>query len=282
VSDAPNSSLRSPAPNLDYYTPPAPAVPTAPRTRDRPRPMTFDLNDKVAVVTGSSSGIGAAIATALVSAGANVVLNSSSTPREGTRLADRLVQAIYVQGGVSDPVDAHRIVEAALSTWGRLDILVNNAGTTTPIPHDDLASASPDVWRRILDVNLIGAWNLISGSVEPLRAAEGSIINISSVAGITASGSSVPYSVSKAGLNHMTRLLAKALGPQITVNAIAPGFIDSPWTKDMSDEADAVRRDSPLRRLGTPEDVARACLALISMRYTTGEVLLVDGGMHLH
>jgi ketoreductase RED2 len=228
VSDASNSSHRSPAPNLDYYAPPAPGVPTVPRTPDRPRPMTFDLNDKVAVVTGSSSGIGAAIATALVSAGANVVLNSSSTPREGTRLADRLVQAIYVQGDVADPGDAHRVVEAALSTWGRLDILVNNAGTTTPIPHDDLASASPDVWRRILDVNLIGAWNLISGSVEPLRAAEGSIINISSVAGITASGSSVPYSVSKAGLNHMTRLLAKALGPQITVNAIAPGFIDSP------------------------------------------------------
>ena len=120
-----------------------------------------------------------------------------------------------------------------------------------------------------------------SASVEALRRSEGTIINITSVAGSRPGGSSIPYAVSKAALNHLTALLALTLGPEITVNAVAPGLIDTPWTFGLDDARDVVEQTAPLRRIGTAEDVAQVCLAVAQMRYTTGEVFLVDGGMHL-
>jgi len=241
-----------------------------------------ELKGTVALVTGSSSGIGTAVVTAFAELGASVVVNSASSVAEGRQVAAELPDAIYVQADVSDPESAKRLVAAAVERYGRLDIVVNNAGTTAVIPHDDLDAATTDIWERILRVNVVGTWNVIQAAVPHLRAAgEGVILNITSLAGIRPVGSCIPYAVSKAALNHMTVLLANALGPEIRVNAVAPGLIDTPWTAHWDTMRDTVRETALLRRTGTPEDVADACVGLIGTRYATGQVLVVDGGMAL-
>ena len=241
-----------------------------------------DLSGKVAVVTGSSSGIGAATARLLADRGASVLVNSHSSVEAGREVAASLPDAFYVQADVADPEGCAAIVSAAGERWGRIDILINNAGTTKLIPHHDLDSASPDVWRRILDVNVIGTWQMTTAAVPLLRASgDGSVVNITSVAGVRYTGSSIPYAVSKAALNHMTGLLANVLGPEVRVNAVAPGLVDTPWTADWEAIRQHVVAAAPLRRSAQPEDVAEVCLSLITARHVTGQVVLVDGGMSL-
>ncbi|MFI1940276.1 SDR family NAD(P)-dependent oxidoreductase [Streptomyces purpureus] len=240
---------------------------------------------RVALVTGSSSGIGAAVARRLAAAGIRVVVNSARSVEAGQALAAELPDARYIQADVSDETQATGLVAAAVEAYGRLDILVNCAGTTRFIPHDDLDAASPDVWRHLYDVNVIGVWQTITAAVPHLRAnGAGCVVNISSQAGVRPGGSSIPYAVSKAAVNHMTKLLAKTLGPGIRVNAVAPGFIDTPWFDGVegADEAKAhVAGAVPMRRVGRPEDIAQAVFDLAHAAYITGEVLLVDGGGHL-
>jgi ketoreductase RED2 len=241
-----------------------------------------DLQGKVALVTGSSSGIGAATARALAAEGVRVVVNSARSAEAGQALADELPGATYVQADVSDADQAAALVEQAVADHGRLDILVNNAGTTTVIPHHDLEAAGPEVWRRIFDVNVIGTWQVTVAAVPHLRAAgDAAVVNVSSVAGHEATGSSIPYAASKAAVSHMTVLLANVLGPDVRVNAVAPGLVDTPWTADWELVRAVVRELAPLRRSGTPEDVATVIVALADARYVTGEVVLVDGGLHL-
>ena len=145
----------------------------------------------------------------------------------------------------------------AVEDHGRLDILVNNAGTTEVIAHPDLDAASPEVWRRIFDVNVIGTWQVTVAAVPHLRAGgDGAVVNVSSVAGHTTRGSSIPYATSKAAVSHMTELLANVLGPEIRVNAVAPGLVDTPWTADWDVVREFVRAQAPLQRSGTPEDIA--------------------------
>jgi ketoreductase RED2 len=241
-----------------------------------------DLKGRVALVTGSSSGIGAAIAATFAELGARVVVNSVSSVAEGEQLAATLPDATYVQADVSNPADAKRLVGETVEHYGRLDILVNNAGTTSVIPHHDLDAATNEIWERILRVNVLGSWSMIQFAAPHLRASgDGVILNITSLAGVRAVGSSIPYAVSKAALNHLSVLLANALGPEIRVHAVAPGLIDTPWTADWDTIREAVRDAAPLHRSGRPEDVADACVALIGARYSTGQVLVVDGGLAL-
>ncbi|NGN70162.1 glucose 1-dehydrogenase [Streptomyces sp. A7024] len=241
---------------------------------------------KVALVTGSSSGIGAAVARRLAAAGMKVVVNSGRSVEAGRAVAAELPDAVYVQADVSDQAAAQRLVDETISTYGRLDILVNCAGTTEFIAHDDLEAASPEVWRRLYDVNVIGVWQLITAAAPHLRKAEGggAIVTISSQAGVRPNGSSIPYAVSKAAVNHMTQLLAKTLGPEIRVNAVAPGYTDTPWF-DGVEGTDAMKetiaRRVPLGRIGQPEDIAGAVFDIANSAYITGEILLVDGGGHL-
>lgn len=244
--------------------------------------MAPELQDKVALVTGSSSGIGAATARALADCGAQVVVNSARSVEAGEKLARQLPGAVYVQADVADAAQAAALVQRVVEHHGRLDILVNNAGTTALIPHHDLAAATPDVWRRIFDVNVVGTWQVTAAAVPHLRrAGDAAIVNVSSVAGHATTGSSIPYAASKAAVSHMTRLLANVLGPQVRVNAVAPGMIDTPWTADWDLAREVVSQRSALQRVGTPEDVAQLIVALASARYVTGEVVLVDGGLTL-
>jgi ketoreductase RED2 len=244
--------------------------------------MSAHLQGKVVIVTGSSSGIGAAVAATFAEAGASVVVNSASSVLAGEQVAQGLPDAVYVQADISEPDQAERLVASAVDHYGRLDIVVNNAGTTAVIPHNDLDAATNEIWERIFRVNVLGTWNVIHAATPHLRSSgDGVILNVTSVAGVRPLGSSVPYAVSKAALNHLTVLLAKALGPEIRVNAVAPGLIDTPWTEGWDDLRTAVEQIAPLRRSGIPQDVADACVALVAARYATGQVLVLDGGLAL-
>ncbi|HET7531266.1 MAG TPA: glucose 1-dehydrogenase [Mycobacteriales bacterium] len=238
----------------------------------------------VALVTGSSSGIGAQVARRLVAEGHRVVVNSVRSVDEGRALAAELGDGVahYVQGDVAADGEGARIVADAVAHFGRLDVLVNNAGTTVRIPHGDLETATPEVFRRLFDVNVVGAWQVTVAAVPHLQAAGGGcIVNVASLAGVRPTGSSVPYAVSKAALNHLTVLLANVLGPAIRVNAVAPGLIDTPWTADWDDVRGAVQAMAPLQRSGQPDDVAEVVLSLVRAAYVTGQVWVVDGGLSL-
>ena len=236
----------------------------------------------MALVTGSSSGIGEAVVRALAAEGATVVVNSASSVAAGEAVAASLPDASYVRADIADEGQARAMVATTVERHGRLDVLVNNAGTTVVIPHHDVDAVTVDVWRRILDVNLIGTWTVTVAALPHLRASgAGCVVNVTSVAGVRQTGSSIPYAASKAALNHLTRLLANVTGPEVRVNAVAPGLIDTPWTETWDVIREAVRANSPLRRSGTPEDVAAAVLALVHSPYQTGDVVVVDGGLHL-
>jgi len=237
----------------------------------------------VALVTGSTSGIGAAVARRLVARGTRVVLNSVSSVDAGRAMVEELGDAAhYVQGDISVDADVARLVAETVDHFGRLDVLVNNAGTTQVIPHSDLEAATPEVFRRLYDVNVVGTWALTVAAMPHLRAAgNGCVVNVSSLAGVRPTGSSIPYAASKAALNHVTRLLANVVGPEVRVNAVAPGLVDTPWTADWDAVRAAVQATSPLKRSAQPEDVAEVVLSLIASTYVTGQVWVVDGGLAL-
>jgi ketoreductase RED2 len=243
--------------------------------------MTSSLNGRVALVTGSSSGIGAATARALAAEGAAVVVNSSSSVETGRALAAEL-SGTYVRADIADADQARALVDQTVRDHGRLDVLVNNAGTTVVIPHADFEAATPEVWRRILDVNVIGTWQVTVAAIPHLRSSDdGVVVNVSSIAGHAATGSSIPYAASKAAVSHLTVLMANVLAPRVRVNAVAPGLVDTPWTADWDVVREFVRAQAPLQRVGTPEEIAHVVVSLVGAKYVTGEVVLVDGGLHL-
>ena len=239
------------------------------------------LDGKVVLVTGSSSGIGEAVARRADALGASVVVNSVRSVEAGTSIAASLKHAIYVQGDVALEADCQRMVDETLERFGRLDVLVNNAGVTKLIEHKDLDAASVDVFREIFDVNVFGTWAMTMAAVPSLRLHHGAIINMTSVAGVRPTGSSIPYAASKAALNHLTVLLAKVVGPDIRVNAIAPGLVATPWTEDWGSLHALVAAVAPMKRSATPEDVAKATIDLATSDYITGQVLVVDGGLSI-
>lgn len=234
----------------------------------------------VALVTGSSSGIGADVARRLAADDYTVVVNSRSSVAAGEAVA-REVGGSYLQADVGQDEQARELIDRVLERHGRLDVLVNNAGTTQVIAHADLAAATPEIWRHLYDVNVIAPFVLVTAAEAALRAATGCVVNISSLAGVRPTGSSIPYAASKAALNHQTRLLAKVLGPDIRVNAVAPGLVDTPWTQDWDQVRGLVQATAPMRRSATPADVAEVVMALVRSTYVTGEVLVVDGGLSL-
>lgn len=238
----------------------------------------------VALITGSTSGIGEAVVRRLAGAGTRVVINSARSVEAGRALVAELGEDVahYVQGDIAIAADATRMVAAAVERFGRLDVLVNNAGTTERIAHDDFEAASPEVFRRLFEVNVIGTWQVTVAALPHLQASgAGAIVNVSSLAGVRPVGSSVPYAVSKAALNHLTRLLANVTGPGVRVNAVAPGFVETPWTAQWSDLHDAVTVISPMGRVAVPDDVAQVVQSLVDSTYVTGQVWVIDGGFGL-
>jgi ketoreductase RED2 len=239
-----------------------------------------ELAGRVALVTGSSSGIGESIARRLSQLGASVVVNSASSVEAGTAVAESLPSdSLYVQADISNQAQTQAMLDATVERFGQLDILVNNAGWTTVVPHGDLDALTDEIFMKTFEVNVYGTWFLTKAAIPLLQQSDDpTVITVTSVAGVRPLGSSMAYSMAKAALNQMTRLLAKSYGP-IRFNAIAPGLVATPWTSDWDDDHAAIAKITPLKRSATPEDCAEATLALIRMKYATGQVLVVDGGL---
>lgn len=241
---------------------------------------------RVALVTGSTSGIGKAIAGRLAKDGYRVVFHSRDSVEAGNALAASVPNASYIQADLAQPEQITSLIQQILVTHGRLDVLINNAAISAVIPHGDMQQASADVWRKMYDVNVIAPWLLITEAETALRnAATGQhsscIVNVSSHAGVRPKGASIPYAVSKAALNHMTKLLAVNLSPLIRVNAVAPGLVDTPMTQDWHDARALWRDKSPMQRGAHPEEIADIVAMLVHSSYLTGEVILCDGGLNL-
>lgn len=249
--------------------------------------------NKCAIITGSATGVGAAVAIDLAARGYNVIVNynKSSTEAEQTRatIAEAGGEAIVVQGDVADDSACRAMVDTALSNWGRLDVLVNNAGMTHFGGVNNWDDLDSEIFARIYDVNVVGAFQMVRAARESLAAnGNGSIVNVSSIAGSLGVGSSVPYIASKGAMNSMTLHLARQLAPEIRVNAVCPGLITSRWFRDGIGEDGYQKVKShyessvPLKRASTPEDVAEAVVWLATATpVITGELLLMDGGKHL-
>lgn len=253
----------------------------------------MDGKGKTAIITGSATGLGAEVARQLAERGCNVVINytrSKADARETQDMCAALgVEALLCQADVSKDDDCRRMAQEALDTWGRIDVLVNNAGTSKFVAHDDLEGLTADDFQRIYGVNVIGPFQMTRAVTPAMKAqGNGSIVNISSIAGVMGIGSSIAYAASKGAFNIMTKSLARALGPEIRVNAVCPGFIETRWLRTGlgDDRFEALKarmeKTTVLEAASTPEEIAEPVLYFaLSGRHTTGETLIVDAGTHL-
>lgn len=253
--------------------------------------MSFE--GKVAIVTGSSSGIGEATALQLARGGAKVVINYSKSEDEAraveAKAKDAGAEVLCVQADVSDDAECRKLAQAAIEAWGRIDILVNNAGRTKFANHADLDALDAEDFLGIYKLNVVGPYQMIRACLPSLKEHHGAVVNVSSIAGVKAIGSSVAYAASKGALNNMTVSLARALAPEVRVNAVCPGFVGTPWfQKTFGDEmyktiVDRISAAVPLKKAGTPESVAEVICFLASdaSSFVSGETMLVDAGLHL-
>ena len=252
----------------------------------------MDLDGKVAIVTGSASGVGAATARLLAARGCRVVVNY--TRSEGEAIAVQAdcaaagADAILCRANVAEDVDCRRMVQAAMDRWNRLDVLVNSAGTSKLVPHADLDGLTADDFRRIYAVNTIGPYQMVRAARPHLAASgDGAVVNVSSGAGIGGRGSSIAYAASKAALNQLTLQLAVILAPAVRVNTVCPALIEGRWMRSLQgDRYEQYLADSrarmPLKRVTTPDEVARTILWLVAGAITmTGEIVSMDAGQHL-
>ncbi len=243
----------------------------------------------VALVTGSATGVGRACVLQLAGAGYNVVVNYSRSKDDALATVSDLealgADVLLVCCDVSDDAAVRRMIGQVNERFGRLDVLVNNAATTSFIEHSDLEGLTEAMWDRMLAVNLKGAFFVTRAAADLLRAGEGgSVVNVSSVAGITGTGSSIAYCATKAGLNTMTKSLARVFAPKVRVNAVCPGPIDSRWIREGNPDWDLDQLVSgyPIPKPSQPEDIADAVMFFaVTSNMTTGQLLSVDGGQTL-
>jgi 3-oxoacyl-[acyl-carrier protein] reductase len=245
------------------------------------------LEGKVAIITGGGTGIGRGCALALAGEGARVAVNYSRSREDAEQTARDCAAAggdgIAVRADVSQLKDIDALVGQTVERWGRVDVLVNSAGTTKFAAYDDLDALTEDVWDDILGVNLKGVF-FACRAVAPhmKRQGGGAIVNVGSISALRPVGSSVAYMASKAAVHSMTQSLAVALAPQIRVNCVAPGFIETRWHAGRDQAAQSTRDRTPLKRNGTPEDVAAAVLFYVAgTTWVTGDIMVIDGGRFL-
>ncbi len=250
--------------------------------------LTFNLAERRALVTGSASGIGRATAELLARSGARVVMNDRAADTLGavvSQMRSSGLQVEAVPGDLGESAMAAEVAHRAVEQLGGLDYLINNAGapfTRTPIPPTDLEALSDEFWDRILRVNLMSTFWLTKALAGALRASRGAVVNTVSIAAFGGGGSSAAYATAKAGLAGLTRELARGLAPEVRVNGIAPGYVNSGWECSFGDMESAARATVPLARVGQPQDYAELIVFLCAgAAYITGEVILIAGGQRI-
>jgi 3-oxoacyl-[acyl-carrier protein] reductase len=249
--------------------------------------ISYDLAGKTALVTGGASGIGLATSAMLGRNGARVAVNFlADDPRGKEAVAKLKADGIEAPGNVGDAVDCDRMVEKAIADLGRLDLLVSNAGTPgtrRKIEPRELDLITEELWSTLIQVNLLGVFRCAKAAAPALNAARGAIVNTASIAGVGRAGSSLSYSATKAGVVSLTQNLARGLGPQVRVNAVAPGAVDSTWMVEWTDEQRASSiENATLKRRCTPDDIAEViCFLGFGAAMVTGQTIVVDGGLTL-
>jgi len=243
---------------------------------------------KVAIVTGSASGVGAATCLQLAQKGWNVVVNYSRSKEEAKETAAKCREfghgVLLVKGDVSQDNDCIQLVEAATKAWGRIDALVNNAGRTKFCDYDKLDGLSTDDFLQLYEVNVVGAYQMTRACAPYLKEMKGVVVNTSSISAMSGVGSSIAYAASKGALSTMTLSLAHALAPNVRVNAVNPGFIDGRWTRKFLAEryeevSSRIAAGALLNKVATPEDIAKTIVYLIvGAVASTGQILVVDNG----
>jgi len=252
----------------------------------------MEINGGVFIITGSATGLGATVAEKIAAKGGRVVINYTRSEAEAKASAEACRaaggEAILCQADVSSDEDCRRMASAALEQWGRIDGLVNNAATSVIVPHYDLEGLASDDFRRVLDVNVVGAFQMARAVTPAMQEqGKGAIVNVSSGSGFSGSGSSIAYAASKAALNVMTFSLARALAPEIRVNAVCPGVMQTRWWRDGLGDGyegfiERYAASAPLQTAGTTEAVADPVVWLLEgAEHVTGETILVDAGSHL-
>ncbi len=250
------------------------------------------MGERVVIVTGGSSGIGEAIALEMARRGWRVVVNYSRNTAQAEAVVKACVEAggeaIAVKANVGEDAQCRALVQAALDQWGRLDALVNNAGTTKFVMHADLDGLSAEDFQRIYAINVIGPFQMCRAAAPALRAARGAVVNVSSLASRVATGSSIAYAASKSALNTLSMSLARTLAPEVRVNVLAPGVVDTPWmTAGYGEERYTRLRETyaqiaPLKEVSKPQHQADAVAWLLEgAAHVTGQILYVDAGMHV-
>ena len=243
----------------------------------------------VALVTGSATGIGRSAALALARNGYDVVINfsrSEAAARATAREAEAAsARTLVYQCDVSDDTRVRAMLEAIQNEFGRLDVLINNAGTTIDVEPKDLDGVKVEDWNRVFAVNVLGLFLVTRAAVPLLRQSpNGCIVNTCSIAGLRPSAQPLPYAASKAAVANLTKTLANALGPEIRVNAVAPGWVEGEWLqRTLAENYEGLfarrARYTPLKRCATPDDIAETMLSLInSNHFVTGEIIIIDGG----
>src|SRR5256885_11797368 len=243
---------------------------------------------RAALATGAASGIGRAAALALAHAGFDVAVNYSRSEKEAKAVAEEAgrsgVRTQLCRCDVSDDAAVRRMLNAVQEKFGRLDVLINNAGTTTEVKPKDFDALTVEEWDRVFAVNVRGLFQVTRAAVPLLRASKGCIVNTASIVGLRPGPQPLPYAASKAAVVNLTKTLAYNLGPDVRVNAVAPGWMEGDWMQRMLKEKyeELMGRRAKLTPLGrcvTAEDVAETMMSLVQAnRFVTGEVVVIDGG----
>ncbi|MCY9152332.1 SDR family NAD(P)-dependent oxidoreductase [Bacillus haynesii] len=246
----------------------------------------MEMKDKTALVTGGGTGIGRAVSLALASRGAAVVVNYSRSKAEAEETVGMIEsqggRALAVKADVSEISEVQDMFDRAVREFGTVDLLVNNASITRHIELDDLEGASEEVWDELYAVNVKGMFYCARAAAPFMKQnKQGAIVNVGSIAGLTGSGSSLPYAVSKAAVHGLTKSLAHALAPDIRVSCVAPGAVSTRWWEGNEEKMKRLSQKLPLERIAEPEDIALLICALLEQETVTGQILTADCGQTL-
>jgi len=241
------------------------------------------LNNKTALITGGGTGIGKAIAILLAKSGVKIALNFSRSEEDALKTCQEVkdlgVRCLTYRADVSKDAEVKAMVSQVTTDFGTLDVLVNNAGMTHFVEHSDLEGMKDEYWDDIFGVNVKGMFFCCRAASSELKKSRGCIVNITSIAGLTGLGSSIAYSASKAAATSVTKSLARVLAPEVRVNAVAPGVVQTRWVEGKEDHITRLAAGTPLGRIASPEDIAEVVFSMIAHAgFVTGQTVVVDGG----